>query len=69
MSNVDRILGETWDALKDHRRLVLAIGLAVGAFWLLQQAIRGGIRAFWTLFGLGMAFYFSGAPFVLKALF
>lgn len=69
MSNVDRILGEAWDGLKDNRRLVLWMGLAVAAFWLLQRAIRGGIKAFWTLFGLGMAFYFSGAPFVLKALF
>ncbi|MCE3004570.1 MAG: hypothetical protein LW860_18000 [Xanthomonadaceae bacterium] len=69
MSNVDRILGEAWDGLKDNRRLVLWMGLAVAAFWLLQRAIRGGIQAFWTLFGLGMAFYFSGASGVLKALF
>ena len=60
MSNVDRILGETWDALKDNRRLVLWMGLAVAAWWLLQRAIRGGAQVFWTLFGLGIAYSATG---------
>jgi hypothetical protein len=64
MSNVDRILGETWDALKDNRRLVLWMGLAVGAFWLLQRGIRGGANVFWTLFGLGIAHQATGGQFL-----
>lgn len=64
MSNVDRILGEVWDGLKDNRRLVLWFGLAVAGFWLLRRAVKDGAQLFWTLFGLSIAYSATGGKFL-----
>ena len=56
------------ERLLSDRRLPLLVLLVFGAVWLLRRGIRGAIQLLFTLFGLAMAWYWSGAG-VLYRLF
>ncbi len=50
--------------LFEQRRLPMLLLLLVAGFFALRAALRGGIRMFWTLFGLAMAWKFAGGAFL-----
>jgi hypothetical protein len=64
MQVLERVVGELWDEARANKRLLVWFGLGVGAVWLLRQGIRGFFRIAWTVFGLAMAWYWSGAWFL-----
>jgi|GEM_PF-2895877 hypothetical protein len=59
----DRLLPLIERLLSD-RRLPLLVLLLIGAVWLLRRGIQGAIQIVFSLFGLGMAWYWSGAGFL-----
>lgn len=50
--------------LFEQRRLPMILLLLVAGAFLLRAGIRGGVRMFWTLFGLAMAWKFAGGAFL-----
>lgn len=52
------------ERLLSDRRLPLLVVLVIGAAWLLRRGIQGAIQLLFTLFGLAMAWYWSGAGFL-----
>jgi hypothetical protein len=60
MQVLERVVGEIWDEARANKRLLAWVALGVGALWLVRHGIRGFIRLAWTLFGLGMAWYWAG---------
>lgn len=61
--NTESVLNTVLRLFEQRRLPMVLLCLVAGAF-LLRAAFRGGLRMFWTLFGLSMAWKFSGGAFL-----
>lgn len=66
-ATTDRLLPLIERLLSD-RRMPLLVVPVIAAVWLLRRGIQGAIQLLFTLFGLTMAWYWSGAG-LLQRLF
>ncbi len=64
-ASTDRLLPLIERLLSD-RRLPLLLLLLAGAAWMLRRGIQGAIQILFSLFGLAMAWHWSGVGFLQR---
>jgi hypothetical protein len=60
LAALDHLFSELVAQARNNRKWLLWLAFGAGVLWLLRVGFKRLVELYWTLFGLGMALFWSG---------